>query len=401
MRWICEQEGIQADDEALGILAQAGEGSVRDSLSALDQAIACCGTTLAASDIRQLLGLFSQESLKEVAEALQTPNTARMLEIVGELERNGRSLHHFCRELSRYFRNLLVARITGSESRLISASGPEQARLLETASQFTEEDLTRYLQLTLDLYKDLQASLQPRLHLEMGLLRLVHAGRLVSIEKALASVGGSSATATVAAQAPKPAALPQPPARTGPSPFERDIARKPSPAPTAPAPPVKLPDPTSAAAPAPALAKSAASEPARDQLAQATENGDLRTRLITALQEMDRPFVVDNLEVATVVENGGELVITAPREACTMLRFSEGDLAQAVKRVFGKPLRLKFVEGAGTESAAPRVSAPRRSDTEEEVIQRVMADPAVKSFREAFPDAEIRQVRNLKEQENP
>ena len=48
MRWICEQEGIQADDEALGILAQVGEGSVRDSLSALDQAIACCGNVLNA-----------------------------------------------------------------------------------------------------------------------------------------------------------------------------------------------------------------------------------------------------------------------------------------------------------------------------------------------------------------
>src|SRR5689334_4647433 len=66
MRWICQQEGIQADDETLGIIAQAGEGSVRDSLSALDQAIACCGTTLSADEVRQLLGMFSLESLKEV-----------------------------------------------------------------------------------------------------------------------------------------------------------------------------------------------------------------------------------------------------------------------------------------------------------------------------------------------
>src|SRR3954462_5937876 len=87
MRWICEQEGIQADDEALGIIAQAGEGSVRDSLSALDQAIACCGDTLGAADIRQLLGLFSLESLKEVADALLASDPKRMLEVVGELER--------------------------------------------------------------------------------------------------------------------------------------------------------------------------------------------------------------------------------------------------------------------------------------------------------------------------
>ena len=100
MRWICEQEGIQADDEALGILAHVGEGSVRDSLSALDQAIACCGNTLDATELRSLMGLFSMQSLQEVTNALFEANSQRMLEIVQELERNGRGLHHFCRELA-------------------------------------------------------------------------------------------------------------------------------------------------------------------------------------------------------------------------------------------------------------------------------------------------------------
>ena len=66
MAWICEQEGIEADHEALAVLAQAGEGSVRDSLSALDQAIACCGSKLSAAEVRALLGPFSLESLDNV-----------------------------------------------------------------------------------------------------------------------------------------------------------------------------------------------------------------------------------------------------------------------------------------------------------------------------------------------
>ena len=70
MRWICEQEGIQADDEALGILAQAGEGSVRDSLSALDQAIACCGNTLERDRSARLHGTVFAQSLQEVTDAL-------------------------------------------------------------------------------------------------------------------------------------------------------------------------------------------------------------------------------------------------------------------------------------------------------------------------------------------
>src|SRR6202789_4132292 len=63
MAWICRQEGIEADSETRAVLAQAGEGSVRDSLSALDQAIACCGNTLNANEVRALLGMFSLDSL--------------------------------------------------------------------------------------------------------------------------------------------------------------------------------------------------------------------------------------------------------------------------------------------------------------------------------------------------
>ena len=101
-----------------------------------------------------------------------------MLDLVMELERNGRNLQHFCRELARYFRNLLVAKVAGANTRLIAASSRSRNVWLELPRGFSEEDLTRYLQITLDVFKDLQTSLQPRLHLEIGLLRLLHAGTL-------------------------------------------------------------------------------------------------------------------------------------------------------------------------------------------------------------------------------
>jgi DNA polymerase III subunit gamma/tau len=368
MRWICEQEGVQADDETLGIIAQAGEGSVRDSLSALDQAIACCGSTLSADEVRGLLGMFSLESLKEVTEALESGDSRRMLEVVQMLESNGRSLHHFCRELARYFRNLLVAKISGRDTRLIGASSPEQERLRDVAGRFSEEDLTRYLQLTLDLYKDLQASLQPRLHLEIGLLRLVHAGKLMPIEQALSALNSGAPLPKPKAAPPSP---PPQPERKGPSPFERDLA-------------AKRIEPAKPAAP-----------PPPPSLAPAPAGSDARTRLIHTLQQMDRPFVVDNIELSSVEEAGPELIVTAPKEACTMLRFSEGDIADAAQKTFGRAMRIKIVEGAGGPAAAQ--PAPKRSADEEELVQRAMSDPGVQSFREAFPGAEVRQVRNLKE----
>src|SRR5580658_10131633 len=195
MAWICGQEGIQADAEALSVLAQAGEGSVRDSLSALDQAIACCGDTLRAAEVRALLGAFSLDSLEHVSQALVDGSPARMLEVVDDLERNGHNLQHFSRELARYFRNLIVAQIAGGGTRLIAASEAERHKLAQIAAQFSEEDLTRYLQLALDLFRDLQSSLQPRFHLELGLLRMVQAGRLVSIEEALAGFEGGNGEA--------------------------------------------------------------------------------------------------------------------------------------------------------------------------------------------------------------
>ncbi len=203
MQSIADKEGVAVDAEALSVLAQAGEGSVRDSLSAMDQAIACCGDKIEAGEVRSLLGMFSLESMGKVAQALEARNSEAMLEIVQELESNGRSLQHFSRELARYFRNLLVSKIAGGTTSLVAASAAEQENLQATAAKFSEEDLTRHLKLSLDLFTDLQASRQPRLHLEVGLLRLIHAGRLQSIEKVLAGLpagegnsgGGASGSA--------------------------------------------------------------------------------------------------------------------------------------------------------------------------------------------------------------
>src|SRR5580693_2414022 len=197
MREICVAEGIEADDEALSVIAQSGEGSVRDSLSALDQAIACCGNKLEAAQVRALLGAFSLDAMAQVTTALANQDGGAVLALVDDLERNGGSPQHFSREMSRYLRNLLVTKISGADSRLVTASPSERAEMARIAAAFSEEDLTRYLQLTLDLFSDLQSSLQPRFHLEIGLLKMIQAGKLISIEEALGSIGTPPAAAPI------------------------------------------------------------------------------------------------------------------------------------------------------------------------------------------------------------
>jgi DNA polymerase-3 subunit gamma/tau len=365
MAWICQQEGIETDPETLAVLAQAGEGSVRDSLSALDQAIACCGAKLSPAEVRGLLGMFSLDSLAEVTQALEQNDSRRMLEMVLELERNGRNLQHFCRELARYFRNLLVARIAGANTRLIAASTNEQEQLAAIAARFSEEDLTRYLQLTLDLFKDLQTVLQPRLHLEIGLLKLIQAGRLATIEEALAAVSsGGSETPT-----PKP---PPPPPRAPRPPTTFSAPAPPAVAPPKPPPPPSLPDP-----PKPTEAQLPPSAPWRD-------------RLHAKLLELGLTFTADAVEHSHVTETNGELRFVTPQEFT--LSMNEKDIQKAVQQVAGRPMRIGIQFGEPGAGAAPPLQKPK-----DDVSERALAHPEVRRFQELFPDAQVRVVRNLKE----
>ena len=366
MEWICRQEGIETDTETLAVLAQAGEGSIRDSLSALDQAIACCGTKLDAAQVRALLGTFSLDALAQVTEALAASDSRRMLGLVDELERNGHNLLHFSRELARYFRNLLVAKIAGSDTRLIAGSPGERARLEDLAAAFSEEDLTRYLQLSLDLFGDLQESLQPRFHLELGLVKLVQAGRLTSIEEALAGLGtGASApqrrrdaeTKTLSA-----------PVRTGPSPFELDRAKKAA----------ARPEPQSIGATA--LAPERAPEPVGVI--------DWREKLHAALTELGMAFTADAVEHSQVTETGNVLQFVTPKEF--LLSMKPADLAKAVQRVSARTFQIKVTPGE-VQPAEPVTVAKKQDD----VSQRALENPEVQRFRELF-GGEIRAVRDLK-----
>ena len=357
MRWICGEEKIEADDEALAVIAQVGEGSVRDSLSALDQAIACCGAKLTEVEVRELLGVFSIDSLGEVTRSLASGDSRRMLQIVQELESNGRHLQHFCRELARYFRNLLVSKVVGSASRLVAASDAEQAKMLATAGEFSEEDLTRYLHITLELYRELQYSLQPRLHLELGLLRLIHASRLVSLEEAIAGVGPSTVTA-----ASKPM-----------------TARAPAP------PPTMAPLRVEAQPPVPAAAVAVA--------------GTARERLLAYLRENNITMVADAVEDSQLRESPAEWQFTASK--VYGLAFKDAALKAAVEKVAGRPMRISFVpnEGAPSGSTAAAAAKPKTAAPagEDEATRRALDHPDVKSFQEQFPGSQVRTVRNLKE----
>jgi len=234
LRDLLGREKIEADDDAVALLAEAGDGSMRDALSILDQAIASSTGKLTAESVRNLVGAAPAHILEEVMQAVSAGNSEAILKQVDHLISEGHSPTHFARQMVRFLRNATVARIAGKDSSLLQMSGEERQRVARIADVFGEEDLTRHLQIMLRTHNELGYKQEQRFHLELGLLKMAHAQKLIPIEQLLSDVGASPAQGSA-----KPAARPSivgssetrrtepAPARSSyVSPFAADSARK-------------------------------------------------------------------------------------------------------------------------------------------------------------------------------
>ena len=185
---IAQREELKIEPGAMAVIARMAEGSLRDALSLLEQARAYCGDTIPDEQVRALLGVVPEDALEELVGAIAEGSADRALGLVHAFQKEGRNLQHFCREAIRHFRNLLIARVCGADSDLIAATPDQRPAIAKAAALFSEEDLTRFFQILLQTDDDLRRKPDPRVHLEMGLLRLVNASRLVSLEELLAEL---------------------------------------------------------------------------------------------------------------------------------------------------------------------------------------------------------------------
>ena len=203
LKAIASKEELDVEPGAIAVMARTADGSLRDALSLIEQARAYCGAKISESQMRELLGVVQAEILDELVAAIENRSTERALGLVHRLLAEGQNLQQFCREAISHFRNVLVAKVCGADSDLIAAPPEERPRLARAAAAFSEEDLTRFFQILLHTEEDLRRKPDPRLHLEMGLLRLVNAARLAPLEEVLAELSGN---APVRSSAPRPAA---------------------------------------------------------------------------------------------------------------------------------------------------------------------------------------------------
>ncbi len=242
LREIAGKEGIAAEDAALALLAEAGDGSMRDALSIMDQAIASAPVEngrprLDAEQIRELMGTVPNAVFERLMEAIGEGQTAAVIEELNRLLNAGNSPAQLARQFVRYLRNVLMARIGGENSELLQISPDERARAARSAVLFSEEDLTRFLQVMLRTFDDLNYRQEQRFHLELGLIKLVHLERLLPVEDLLSRLPAPQAGKIGSSGGPLPqrsapvqtraaetrAGEPAPPKF---SPFEADKSRK-------------------------------------------------------------------------------------------------------------------------------------------------------------------------------
>ena len=218
LKAIAEKENVTAEEAALALLAEAGDGSMRDALSIMDQAIASAplenGRAVLQTDhIRELMGSVPNAVFERLMEAVSAQQSARLMEDLDKLLTSGNSPAALARQLVRYLRNCLMAKLGGENTALLEIAHDERARANRTAQLFTEEELTRNLQIALRTFDELNYRQEQRFHLELGLLKLIQAQRLLPMEEILSGLASQSAGKRL-----NPAHAPSSPPRTSSAP---------------------------------------------------------------------------------------------------------------------------------------------------------------------------------------
>jgi DNA polymerase-3 subunit gamma/tau len=215
LRKIVAAEGIAIDDAALMLVARAGDGSMRDAQSALDQVLAFSGERITVEDVSTVLGLVRRDVLFDMAEAVANEDGAAAFQLAGTAVEAGYDLRLVVRELARLTRDLVVVSVDPSRANDPEiASETERERLTALAARFSMEDLMRAFDVLTETEQNIRGSVYPRYHLEMALLRWIHLRKLVPLSDLIQRLekGGAAAPLRPPLQAaPRPAA---PPSRT-------------------------------------------------------------------------------------------------------------------------------------------------------------------------------------------
>jgi DNA polymerase-3 subunit gamma/tau len=402
LRHVANQDGITIENRSLTALARASEGSMRDALSLLDQAVAFGGKSIGYTDLEALLGAVPQELLRAMIQAISAQDSTAALRVLAQLLDQGHDLRAYCADVVECLRNLLVVSVTTPQewSSLIEASSDDLAQLVADKGSLTAEQIQQIFALFTQAEDALRFSVHPRFVLETAAI------------KATRLLGQESRKSDRPAQAASAERPPQPTARMekGPSSQRRTAPAAPSgPAGSNTVPARSIPsiDPIPGGS-------SPSTETARVKIqSPATMPSVVQPVMLNWEQIQEEvghafPNIAPFLEMGRLVGIEGHTVTLGFTKQATVARgmLEKTDNIQALaslcERLSGQPIRLRIVELTDMDPPGPTMAQMRAAKEEQKrlvLFERAKAHPVVKQALEIFGAelADVRSVSNQKE----
>jgi DNA polymerase-3 subunit gamma/tau len=326
---ILKVEGIGFDSASLALIARAADGSVRDALSLLDQAIAFGGGKLAAAEVREMLGSIDRDVIARMLAALAAGDAKTLLALAREIGDQGGDYDAALNELLLALHHIALAQIVPA-----ALDPDDDAQLLEYAQRLPAEDVQLYYQIGLIGRRDLPLAPDPRTGLEMVLLRML----------AFRPVQPAGEHAPPAKSRPEPAAAPRPKVEAG-------VA------------PVALP----AATPAPA-----------------TAGGDEwsvligRLKLTGLVRELANNMTLDSQDESTM-----HFTLDSAH-AHLLNKDREGALRQAFETHFGRAVTLHITAGSSATATPAKEKQRQLDERQQAALEGITNDPNVRAIQEQF-----------------
>lgn len=185
---IAESEAVRISDSALLAIARGAEGGMRDAESALDQLIAFQGKKIEEKDVLAVFGLVSHKTLEALSEAILEGNPAQIIQIVSELDQNGKNMRRLVLELLEYFRNLLVISYAPEDDSVVLLTEIQMENARKQAQKSDAERLLRVIDILVETDERIRFALSQKTLLETALIRASRASSVVSMEDLLKQV---------------------------------------------------------------------------------------------------------------------------------------------------------------------------------------------------------------------
>jgi DNA polymerase-3 subunit gamma/tau len=417
LRHVAKQDQLTIEERSFLALARASEGSMRDALSLLDQAIAFGGKTIHHPDLEALLGAVPHELVQGIVKAVMTQDSSAALTVLANLLDQGHDLRAFCDNVVEQIRNLLVASVvpaTAELHSLIEASEEDIKQLATDAKTLTPEQLQELLTLFIQAEDSLRLSAHPRFVLETAairatrLLRRRDTGDPRLFQTAPAPTGQKSPVRSEAIDSRSAAASTTPSVATSaPSGRTDQTASQPQSKPVSPSQPKLGERPMPQRPPDQPTPKEAAATPisatAQSVAGQATLNWEAIQNEIAASFPNIAPFLEAGRFLG--IEGGLVTIGFAKHSTLARTRLEKEEhlraLATLCQEQSGIPVRIRIVELAETDPPGPtmaQVRAAKEQDQRLVLFERARANPTVKQAIEIF-GAELTEVRRVAQKE--